>query len=166
MLFSKQIGEFHVPHAQKAKGPTATHQFRQKLGLGQAGVVAIFLFTRRATAYWLATLGEFLVIIHVECQLRTPVEFNSSSVLCVRMRRSFANHRLTAVVGERMFIPLPASFKIWVGLPIQNIQEKLTSFGLLMQQSGCAPRMDHNAVVPHLAEPMMIKVGFFGSFTS
>src|SRR5436309_15752328 len=48
-LFSKQISEFHVAHTQETKGPTITHQFRQKLGLGRASLVPILLFSKWAS---------------------------------------------------------------------------------------------------------------------
>src|SRR6266513_3694441 len=85
VLFSKQICKFHISHPQKAKGPAAAHQFRQELGLGHAGIVAILLFTKRASARRWATLQQLFVISH----------FCLSSNACPLIRQSLHCERYT-----------------------------------------------------------------------
>ena len=64
MLFGEQIDELQISHPQKAKWPSLAHQCGQELGLGEAGFVAIFLSTKRASRWRRTTLQKFFVEGH------------------------------------------------------------------------------------------------------
>src|SRR6266480_3982587 len=95
VLLRQQIDKLHVSHTQEAKGPSPAHQFRQKLRLGQAGVVAIFLFTEHVSGRRRTTPQEFFVKSHATCPQFWGESLVMTFVLChlsplVRTRKSQA----------------------------------------------------------------------------
>src|SRR5262245_39495287 len=66
VLLSKKINNFHVAHTQKTKWSATTHLLRKQLRLGQARIVAIFLFSKCSAGCCRTTAQQFFVISHFE----------------------------------------------------------------------------------------------------